>query len=282
MICDFVPGMTGRWRGLALIAFAFGPIYFGLIDGQNSTVSLLLFMLMYRSLVRGNDRAAGVWAALGLFKPQLFIVFPLVFLASQRWRALASYAVTALVLGGISVATVGVDGMVGWLRILFEMEAGNAHSNAWRMHSLKAFFDLLLPGHTIASMCLYAVAALGLLGLLAYLWRRAPQVTPGLWVCTSIVAVLVDPHLVDYDLTVLVAAGVMAAIASPALRWWIVSFYPLLVFRSQLPLIEGSVQLTTVILVGCAAYGFDALIGRAAHHGSQRPTSAQRVPASAQ
>ncbi len=121
LLCDVVPGMEGRWRGLTVVAFAFAPVYFGLIDGQNSMLALLLFVVLYRSLLRGEDRLAGVVAALGLFKPQLFFVFPLLFLVSRRWQALGAYVVTALVLALISFAVVGVDGMYGWLRILLDL-----------------------------------------------------------------------------------------------------------------------------------------------------------------
>jgi hypothetical protein len=41
-------------------------------------------------LVRDQNGAAGAWAALGLFKPQLFFLFPVLFLVSRRWRALGS------------------------------------------------------------------------------------------------------------------------------------------------------------------------------------------------
>jgi alpha-1,2-mannosyltransferase len=262
LLCDMVPGMAGRWRGLFLIAFAFGPVYFGLIDGQNSTLSLLLFVLIYRSLLLKHDRLAGVVAAVGLFKPQLFFVFPLVFLAARRWRALASYAAAALVLAAVSFALVGVGGLQGWLRVLLDMETDNALKNAWRMHSLKGFFDLLLPGQSSLALALYALAAVALLAVLWRAWGQPRELTPQLWVLTSAVIALVDPHLVDYDLTALIPAGVMAAIYLPHLRWLILAMYPLLVFRSQLPLSERSLQITTLVLLGCAAYAFEAVTAR--------------------
>src|SRR5262249_31486034 len=204
LLTDLVPGMAGRWRGLALIAFAFGPTYFGLIDGQNSALSLLLFVLIYRALTRHEDPLAGVLAALGLFKPQLFFVFPLLFLAARRWQAFATYAITAVALAAVSLALVGVEGMQGWLRILLDMESDNALKNAWRMHSLKGFFDLLVPGQVLLSLVLYAATSTCLIALLARQWARVREMTPSLWVVTSLIVVLVDPHLVDYDLIVLV------------------------------------------------------------------------------
>jgi alpha-1,2-mannosyltransferase len=251
LLVDLVPSLRRRWRGLVVIVFAFGPVYFGIINGQNSTLALLVYVLIYRSLVRGEDRAAGVWAALGLFKPQLFFLFPLIFLVTRRWRALAAYSLTAAGLALLSFAVVGPDGALGWLRILIDMEQGNALRNAWRMHSLKAFFDQLLPGQSLLSLALYGVVSIALVLVLLRAWSRRPHAAPDLWAFTLLVAVLVDPHLVDYDLTVLVAAGVFAAALPRSVLWLMVLLYPMLVFRAQLPLGDAAVQLSTLVLLSC-------------------------------
>ena len=49
--------------------------------------------------------------ALGLHKPQLFFLVPLVLLCWGRWRALAGWAVTAGLLGAVSLRLVGFDGV---------------------------------------------------------------------------------------------------------------------------------------------------------------------------
>jgi hypothetical protein len=40
LLLDEVPGLRRRWAGVLIFAFAFAPVYFGLIDGENATVSL--------------------------------------------------------------------------------------------------------------------------------------------------------------------------------------------------------------------------------------------------
>jgi hypothetical protein len=142
------PALRARWRGLVLLVLAFPPLYFGLIDGENAAVSLLLYVLICRALRRGDGSwQAGVWAGLGLFKPQLFVVFPIVFVAIRklacpgrfrRHRWLSGHRIRR------TVVLVGVDGMQAWLRILVEPESRNALANAWRMASLKSFFETLL------------------------------------------------------------------------------------------------------------------------------------------
>jgi hypothetical protein len=246
------PWLRSRWRGVVILILAFPPVYFGLIDGENAVLSLLVYVLIYRSLVRGEDRAAGVWAAIGLFKPQLFFVFPLIFLAARRWRALASSVVAGLVLLGVSLAMVGVEGLQAWVRILLEPESGNATVNAWRMSSLKSFFDLLLPGTAWLPLAVYAASCLALLALLLRMWSRPIASLPLAWAFTCLVAALVNPHLVDYDLSVLVSAGVVSMAVVPQVRWWVALLYVLLLLRVQVPIGDVSVQLSVPVLAWCA------------------------------
>jgi hypothetical protein len=224
-------------------------VYFGLIDGENATVSLLLYALIYRAFVRRQDLLLGVWGALGLFKPQLFFVFPLVFMFTRRWRSLAWYAATALVLFGISFALVGAEGLQAWARILLEPESGNALANGWRMASLKSFLDALLPGLSLLSLLAYVAVSAALLLLLWQVWRRRPMDLSIAFALTCLVAVLVDPHLVDYDLTVLVAAGIVAWSLIPRYAIVILPLYLVTLLRAQIPFGEATLQLTAPLLV---------------------------------
>src|SRR5581483_171785 len=66
LLTQEVPWLRARWRGLLIFVLAFPPVYFGLIDGENATLSLLLYVLIARTLTRDRSWQAGVWAALGL------------------------------------------------------------------------------------------------------------------------------------------------------------------------------------------------------------------------
>jgi hypothetical protein len=60
----------------------------------------------------------------------------------------------------------------------------------------------------------------------------------------SLLAVLADPHLVDYDLSVLVLAGVFAWSMMAELRWPIVLLYVVGLLRLQVPIGVGALQLS--------------------------------------
>jgi hypothetical protein len=98
------------------------------------------------------------------------------------------------------------------------------------LESLESLFDLLLPGQKLLSMFRHAAYALGMQFVLLRAWSNATSSLHLLWAATSRGAVLVDPHLVDYDLTLLVPAGVLAAILVPHLRWppgyWVAAATP--------------------------------------------------------
>jgi hypothetical protein len=244
-----VPALAARGKGLLVIALAFPPVFFGLIDGENSTLSLLLYALLFRAVARDDQTQFGIWAAVGLFKPQLFLVLPLVMLARRWWRGLAAYVGVAVILAAVSFAIVGPSGAQGWLRILVEPESTNTLANGWRMSSLKSLLDVLGPSIPLFALIVYVLGACLLALSVVALWARREGSVGRKWVFTCLAAVLIDPHLVDYDLTVLVAAGAVLPLAGALLnRWWLVALYLTTLFRLAIPLGFGELQLTSLIL----------------------------------
>ena len=251
-----VPALRPRWPGLILVVAGFCPVYLGLVGGQNATLGLLLYVLIYRAMRRGREAEAGVWAALGLFKPQLFLIFPIIFVASRRWRALAAYGLTASVLAAVSIALVGVDGARGWLRIVLsaDLEGGIVANQSARMHSLKSFLDLLLPATSGLPLALTLAAGAALVVPLFRTWRSAGSWGQGIearWAFTSIVAVLIDPHIFDYDLSVLVLSGILVGWSLSGARWWLLAFDVLAFLRAPVPV--GAVYLQPTVPVLCFA-----------------------------
>jgi hypothetical protein len=257
-----LPGLRSHWRAIGVIGLSFLPVYRGLVGGQSIGLSLLLYVLIYRAMNKGRAPAAGLWAALGLFKPQLFVVFPIVFVASRRWRALGTYCAVGVVLMIVSLAIVGVEGVWEWARQILDNEAGNALKNAYRMHSLKAFFDLLLPAQSGLGLALYGAGSALLLVPLVRVWSVAEAWRDHLalrWALTSVVAVLVDPHLVDYDLVILLLTGLLIGATVPYGQWWLLGVYVALVgtllFDVVLPF-GGQLQITVLAFVGFVAWSW--------------------------
>ena len=109
---------------LVLCAFALLPVYACLLHGQVSFVILLLCILAVSDLRQKRDRA-GLWVGLLAFKPTVIPVWLFWLVVRRRWRALL-YALT--VSGGMAILSVllaGIEGTVGYIRLLQRMLQGN-------------------------------------------------------------------------------------------------------------------------------------------------------------
>ena len=196
------------------LSLCFLPAIDALLDGQNSLLSLLLFALLYRSLADRRNVQAGIFAGLGLYKPQLFLLFPLLFLFDKRWRALAAYGATALVLAGLSVAAAGPGGPAAWLRLLASPGFGDAllQPQIGRVDSLGGFADLLLGVSSRGSELLTVALSAVLVASLLWCWRKGAadaSKLQTLFAQAVITALLISVHLFDYDLAILILPALL-------------------------------------------------------------------------
>jgi hypothetical protein len=213
----FVPQLHsfGFWR-LLVVAFSAPPVIECLQTGQDSLLSLLLMSVAIRWLMSGRDLAAGAVIGLGLYKPQLFILFPVVLLAQRRWHALAGFSATAFLIGGTSLLLTGPDGIAQQVRLLMsdEYSVGIAEAQAWHMMSLSAVVRGAVPLEmrtVVDGLVLVAGAAV------AYaIARRAqgpgmPSENGTLRVLGSTVLItgLSIPHFFSYDCAVLIVPALI-------------------------------------------------------------------------
>jgi hypothetical protein len=73
------------------------------------------------------------------------------------------------------------------------------------------------------------------------------------------VAVLIDPHLIDYDLTVLVPAGVFMALALPRTRVALVAMYIITLTRPHIQVGDGAILVIPIVLAACLVFALSAL-----------------------
>src|SRR5665647_3141875 len=134
-----------RWRMTVLVCFASQPVLELLGAGQDSALSLLVWVAGTRLILGRRDVLAGVLFALGPCKPQLFVLVPVVLLAQRRYRSFAAWSSTALALALISVKMVGVDGVRNWLALPFQDTYREAVQvgQAWKMQGLPSFVTAL-------------------------------------------------------------------------------------------------------------------------------------------
>jgi hypothetical protein len=110
--------------GLAI--FMFVPVYWTIMQGQDSLLLLLICCFALRALEQDRDAQAGATLALALFKFQ--IALPLVLLLAVRrgWRVIAGFVPVGVLLLGASAALVGRPGLADLKTLLSASSAALA------------------------------------------------------------------------------------------------------------------------------------------------------------
>lgn len=204
---SFAPKLMLHKRKAVFVAVVASPVVFELLGGgQDSAFVLAVWLLGIRFLSTGHNFWAGAIFGLGFAKPQLFVLVPLVLLATRNFRALASFAAVFLLLAGASVGMVGVDGLAHWVSALASPLYAEQvqQGQAWKMIGLPSLIQGLLPpswaGWT-APVLTVASLPVGAAILLYHVRKlRKRRVDPALvWLTTLATTVVFSPHIATYD-----------------------------------------------------------------------------------
>jgi hypothetical protein len=104
---------------LILALALFGPVTKSVWIQQDSLILLAAFAAALSFEKRGNERAAGLFLSVLLFKPYIAILIPLVLLISRRRKTFVWFCTGALVLAAVSVLIQrGVSWIPGLISIL--------------------------------------------------------------------------------------------------------------------------------------------------------------------
>jgi hypothetical protein len=196
---------------LVLAALGFLPVTSGIVQGQDSNLLLFLYVVALTAAARGSDAAAGAALGAGLIKFNL--ILPLIFLlAAKRPRLLLGFVPVAALLGGISLAMIGWQGAIGYVRYLFHLEnsgAGGAIVGA-DMPNLRGILTYLAGTHGGASLLLLTIACSAAVLLIAW-WRMGliRDSVRFLFVLATATAILVSYHTFSYDLSLLLPAALL-------------------------------------------------------------------------
>ena len=117
MTCDMWPD-TSSFGFTLLTILAFFPVWYCLLQGQDSILLLLLFALSFWLGRRGHHDLAGFVLALGLFRPQLVLPFAFVMFLGRRRKFIRGFIPGIICVVALSVWIVGFHGMADYARIL--------------------------------------------------------------------------------------------------------------------------------------------------------------------
>jgi hypothetical protein len=187
---------------------------------QNTFLSLLLLSAAVTCWRSGLPLAAGVWAGLLFYKPQLALVVSLVLVADAGRRAALGLGVTGLVTLLVTLAyTPGaIEAYVHKLPVNLDWIQNQLPYNWGRQVTFLSFWRLLLQGrqpgpHWILTRVLWGASALAIAAALTVAFFRARRAGNRDRLIGAAVAStpLLLPYFMDYDLLLLAVPAVLFA-----------------------------------------------------------------------
>jgi hypothetical protein len=217
-----VPRVTDRFTrtdvtlATTAVALAAYPIGTAALGGQNTTFTILLFAIVWRSLADVQPVRAGIAAAATLAKPQFGLVLAALLVVARRWSAVATAVAVG---GGLAVVTAvgwGWDWAVTWLDQVQRFGDINDAVNGPLMINLAGWIPNVWDSQA-ADVVAFGAAAV-VFGITAiFVWRnRLDGRSLGI---TTAAVLLVAPSALFYDLGLaIVGFGVLVLLTEPHTR----------------------------------------------------------------
>jgi hypothetical protein len=187
---------------------AFWPLFWSITDGQNTLLSMLCLVGVYRELRRAREGRAGAWLGCLLSKPQMVVLILPLLVWQRKWRTVVVAFAVGLGFVVIGVALAGP----GWPAHLLSYTTGPAYhaevdaAGEYQMSVpgvVALFFGAASRWSTGAAVVLVTVGFV----LIGYFWRDVRYRSPafplqfGLAVAVTLA---VSPHALHYDSPLLV------------------------------------------------------------------------------
>jgi hypothetical protein len=205
------PALKPHFAMVALAALAFPPLFHFFVRGQLSALVLACFTAAFLAFRADRPWLAGIALGFLIFKPQFLVAIPLVLLLSQAWKPLAALVVSsaaqlafARTYFGPAVMRAYVDTLWHISRVIGASELSLAPI---QMHSLRSFWTLLIPSPQLA-LALYILSSIVTVVIAAAVWKSSAPLSLRFSALT-LAAVLVNPHLLVYDLLALAPALIL-------------------------------------------------------------------------
>ena len=197
-----------------LAALGFFPLFYALLQGQDSVFVLFCYSMAFGAFRRGTESREGAWVGLGMCKFHLVLpfVFPLMLL--RRKKFLAGFLLIAVILALLGLAAVGWRGSLGYPAYVLAGEKNQ--SDAWKVAvghaaNVRGIVESLFPPtERRIRLGLILIVYSMLLAGLTYAVRKAflrSAVHPELVFALSLLAaVLLSYHTYAYDVGILFLA----------------------------------------------------------------------------
>jgi len=238
-------GWTTSYRGparIAAVAVAMTPwwVLLAIYVGQVAPLVAAAVIVAWRLMKEDREIAAGVMLAVLALKPNTALLVPFMLLAAGRWRVFVTWAAASLVVAGLSILAVGLDGVHDYIGSLNPLPGGASAL------TLGGAFGVSGPVAMVVRVAI-VVAALAA----AFTQRGRPGVAMAIG---AIASLLTAPYLHNSDLCLFVAAGWIVWHEAPvwraALVAMLVAASPYLLERNLGTSLQGWVHIEMAFLAG--------------------------------
>ena len=272
LLCRMLPP-DNRIRGLVpLLVMTSMPFCQAMGHQQNTFLSLFLLSAAATCWRSGLPFAAGIYAGLLFYKPQLALVVSLVLVADAGRRAALGLGVTGLVTLLVTLAyTPGaIEAYVHKLPANLDWIQNHLPYNWGRQATFLGFWRLLLQGHELGppwtiTRVLWGVSALAIGAALAVAFFRSRRTgRRDQIICAAVTSTpLLIPYFMDYDLLLLAVPAVLFAndvirrgTMSRVDAWLLTAWVALYLWAYFNPGLSGLFRVSlTVPLLGAVASG---------------------------
>jgi len=195
--------------------FAWFPTMEAFRLGQDSILSTALLVAVFAALKQKRNGWAGFLLALGLYKPQLVLPLAGVFLAAHRWRSLAVFGVTGIILAAVSFAMVGWQGVLDLVSILRSMGNYAFVVRPALMPNLRGLIHVVLLRGNLEWLTgdVAILISFGLYSRCLYIWRQDVDVLESrfdlAFALVLVTTVLISYHLYAHDLFIITISIVL-------------------------------------------------------------------------
>ena len=203
------PGGLAYFGWALLACLAYRPLLTSIYSGQNGTLSLLILTLVYVNLRAGRPGCAGLIFAGLAFKPHLTILIAVAMFCSRQWRFLAGAIAGGILLFAASLA-VSPTATFDYVRLAPTMSRfiDMPGMPLERMTCWYGLWRLLLAGQPlhhaqIATVIASAVTLVVLVRVMGGSLNPSSKRFAGQYAALVLATTAVSPHLLDYDLTLL-------------------------------------------------------------------------------
>ncbi len=210
---------TVRRYPVAIVALVvlFQPLLASLIGGQNTALTMLLFVLAYRAETSGRPWLAGLAVGLLAYKPQYGVPLAILIVISGRWRVLAGAAATWLGLYLAGAAALGAAWLGPWWDQATAFRDTNATVNGHLFTSWPGYIEHVTGiGSSSGQLVGLTIGAAGVAAL-ALMWRRAAGNIAARYAVAATGLVLIAPQSLFYEAGV--AAVTILLLANGDGRW---------------------------------------------------------------